>query len=255
LLSTAGIVYTEAGYSILINVSAAGASAIEKKRLDLTAEDFSRLNAPLRFTIAHEMAHVFFFDLLDDEASKQLLRKHWRAVENTCNQIARVLLAPKSVLLRELDGGLYSVIHLRRVIRRFGISPEVFIRRLNMDDMKSIVLEQEGLIAYIRRTERGLRIVASHALGDLASTRWPKARHAKGVPISRLFLCARHEIESMVASGRTGVVETEVIWRPDEFIPCRVEVHAYHSKSLNSIVTVRFLGHLQKRSTPARTRS
>src|SRR5688500_9817362 len=62
LLCTAGIGPVEDGYSIYINTRAPGAANIKKRCLDVSLDDFQLLNPRLRFNVAHEMAHVFFFN-------------------------------------------------------------------------------------------------------------------------------------------------------------------------------------------------
>src|SRR5713226_7006091 len=67
MLCTAGIGPVEDGYVIYINSTAKGTANFTKKRLDLTDEDFRSLNVSLRFSVAHEMAHVLFFNALDGD--------------------------------------------------------------------------------------------------------------------------------------------------------------------------------------------
>src|SRR5262249_8994529 len=68
LLSTAGLAPVENGYAIYLNEAAPGASTLAQAKLDVHEADFMRLTAPLRFNVAHEIAHVFFLDLVGGDS-------------------------------------------------------------------------------------------------------------------------------------------------------------------------------------------
>ena len=244
LLSTAGVGPVENGYVVYINTRAPGATRISKKCLDLTHEDFTSLTSPLRFSVAHEMAHVFFFDLLGGDCESNLLRRHWQALENSCNQMARVLLVPRKSLLREIEGDLFALDRLMHVVRRFRVSPQVFIYRLHLDDMRDAFQGHDaGLIACIQKRPEGPRVIAAHALGGLATIRWPSGESSsEGMPLEKLFLSV--DLGALVAKREHVLADAEVSWRPEKVAPCKLELNPVRNDPLMSILSVRLAGYL-----------
>src|SRR5205807_1357374 len=110
-----------------------------------------------------------------------LLQRHWRALENSCNQLARVILLPKRALLREIGDGLFRSAHLCQVAKRFQVSPSVFVYRFHVDDISGrFDAEGSGLLACVRARRDGAKVIAAHAVGSLGRTRWPKELWASG---------------------------------------------------------------------------
>jgi hypothetical protein len=243
LVSTAGVGPVEDGYGVYINTRAPGAAPFGRSCLHTTREDFDRLSAPLRFTVAHEMAHVLFFELLGGDCENQLLRKHWRALEHTCNQMARVLLLPKKPFLRELGGDLFSLQAATTVIRRYRVSPDVFIFRFRVADIgRAFDGHDEGLIAYIKDRVNGPRIMAAHSLGTVANIRWPVRNWRSGrIALDKLYLSI--DVEALLRTRHRGVVDAEVLWRDDQMIPCKVEVWPFPREPIRGVVSIRLTGH------------
>ena len=114
-----------------------------------------------RFSIAHEIAHTFFFNLdSSPPASDVELRKTRSidALETACNEIARRLLLPKALFLPEL--GKINVLNpqaLRALARKAAVSTDVFTLRLNqLFDWTSIL----GGILCIREEVNGPKILS-----------------------------------------------------------------------------------------------
>jgi hypothetical protein len=173
LISTGGIGSDDAGgYVIYVNPRAPGAESVTKRHLDLTADEFASFPPPLRFTIAHEMAHVFFFKNLRDECASPLLHRHWEALENDCNHIARVLLLPRPRLVEEWSNQFLDVLQIQAILAKFAVSPEVLVRRLNLPDVRQSLKEINGILALVRKVEGESRIIAYETWGPYASGRY-----------------------------------------------------------------------------------
>ena len=92
------------------------------------------LSARIRFTIAHEIAHTFFFDVDASPPRAALDLKNPRTVsslEQTCNQLAARILLPEPLFqqtLRRTD--VLDPAALRRLATTSGVSPHVLTVRL-----------------------------------------------------------------------------------------------------------------------------
>jgi uncharacterized protein DUF955 len=89
-----------------------------------------------RFTLAHEIAHTFFYGLVTSEESlphavEGTPRSH--LVEECCNYGARLMLMPTALISKELErrGHRIDVAIMDRLATRCGVSIEVCLRRLN----------------------------------------------------------------------------------------------------------------------------
>jgi hypothetical protein len=244
MLCTAGIGPVDDGYVIYINSTAKGTANFTKKCLDLTDEDFRSLNVSLRFSVAHEMAHVFFFNALDGDCRNDLLQSHWRAVENSCSQMARVILLPKKATLREIGPTMFATGRLLQIIKRFHVSPAVFIYRLGDEDMFAAFQSQDaGLIACVH-TGRGKRtVIATRALGSLGKSRWGRDRWCpEGWPLEKLNLCV--DLDDLLQRREHLVFDAMVFWREEQDAPCTVEIQWYNT--LTAVLSIRLHGHLEK---------
>lgn len=103
------------------------------------SQDVSFLSPRQRFTLAHEIAHTFFYDLSLDppQVSKQAPKS--QIVEWLCQQGASQLLLPEYALKQELTKsgpvGLHMAVKLGKIFRA---STEAVIRRMDeLDDAKT----------------------------------------------------------------------------------------------------------------------
>lgn len=247
MLSTAGIAVVPDGYVIFINTNAPGASLIEKKVLQIGAEDFDQLTTPLRFNVAHELAHVIFYDLLGGDWTHSVLKDHKDALENACNQIARALLLPKAAFERDLKSDLYSASRLFSLARRYRVSPRMAVFRLHLDDLQHYLSQSHcGLIALVERRSGEYYVTASHTIGTLARLRWRVEDWSKdGVCASDLHLGV--DLNDWLNRGGDTIVDSEVRWVNSGTVPCRVDSFCFGRDSSLALVTVRLTGYLQDR--------
>jgi hypothetical protein len=244
MVSTAGVKPIEDGYVILVNTTAAGASRVTKRHLEVTESDFDSLSVPLRFCIAHELAHIVFYDLFDGDCRNPVFQDHWEALENACNQMARALLIPRLALLRTLGCRTPSPHLFVHLAKAFRVSPEVFIRRLELEDTREIRLfPEDGLVAFVRDQGNGPKLLARHAWGPLARVRWPKDGWSPaGEPMDRFGVSK--DLQSLFEIGEEFSLDVEVIWRQGQVAPCRLEITPTHKNPASAIVVLRFAGDL-----------
>jgi hypothetical protein len=92
------------------------------------------LHSRTRFTIAHEIAHTFFFDLSSGRPKNRLIGDHQntiRTLEKVCNQAAARMLLPTDLLrseIRNLD--IYDPAALRQLARKAAVSPQMLVNRM-----------------------------------------------------------------------------------------------------------------------------
>jgi hypothetical protein len=172
LLSTAGLTKHDNGYAIIVNTEAPGVT--QNAGAVLPADNaWDDLAPPLRFTLAHEISHLFFLDAIGVVEKRHFVRNHAQ-LEKACNEMSRVLLIPQQRLMSEIKNAdhLFDSSHLKRLTTMFRVSPEVLVRRLNLTDMQDAFGNVDGLIAFVRGESKGFRIVASHIRGPQAHARF-----------------------------------------------------------------------------------
>lgn len=110
-----------------------------------------------RFTIAHELAHTFFFDLSNDKPREVVNPRDQAGIhqlEVACNSAARMILLPTRLFnhpqVRALDFSLPS--DLRKLQKRAAVSADVLVLRIR-DRIKSF--PGPGGVLCIRLSEEG----------------------------------------------------------------------------------------------------
>jgi len=92
------------------------------------------LPSRIRFTIAHEIAHTFFFDLKAHPPKSAVDSRHHKTIQSleaTCNETASRILLPDSVLTQQvMKSDFLNPEVLRDFGRRAGVSPEALIIRI-----------------------------------------------------------------------------------------------------------------------------
>jgi len=174
LLSSAGLEKTTHGFNIIVNTEAYGASHPAGTVLDASGGAWADLAPPIRFSVAHEMAHVIFIQVVRDE-SADLLRRKQDLLEVACNQIAGRILVPAQAFKREVSDQLLNASHLRTLASKFRVSPEVLVRRLRLRDTRGGFRDVHGYVGLFREAEGSLRMVASQAFGPHAQGRFGRA--------------------------------------------------------------------------------
>ncbi len=158
LISDAGLARKGSDFEVVVNGDAFDGAPSAGTILEVGDPKWAEFTVPLRRTIAYEIAHLLFLNAAQKDQYSDLFRKNERAVENGCNILARVFLLPRQMLLREVGERLFDVDHVKNLTAASRVSPEVFIRRLHLSDMRTD-WKLDGFIAYVREQEGVLRII------------------------------------------------------------------------------------------------
>ncbi|MFL5246000.1 MAG: ImmA/IrrE family metallo-endopeptidase [Gemmataceae bacterium] len=263
LLSTAKLVKIEAGSYILMNTEAPGANQPPGTILDVKGGRWSDLAPPLRFTIAHEIAHTVFMKAGWD-SNRDLFSRHDLALESSCSKMARVLLLPPSRLVREWEGRLFDIEHIKTLLKRFRVSAQAFILRIQLPDLRGAFDGTDGMLAFAREEEGQIQIVAYHTWGPLATGRFSaipesgpteneqagpgkgKVRGSvqnKGLEGRPLDDLSRDfDIEAWLQRGERDPRPIRVVWRPGTILPCEIIARQIHSKPRGFLISIRVNG-------------
>jgi IrrE N-terminal-like domain len=120
--------------------------------------DAATLKPRQRFTLAHEIAHTFFYDFQHDPPKVSKGAPKSDVIERLCNLAAGHILLPQRHLELRLSGyGSITAQAILKIGKEFGVSAEVVIRRLNeLDKFKApvcallLVGEDQSKDTYIR---------------------------------------------------------------------------------------------------------
>ena len=118
----------------------------------------------MRFTLAHETAHTFWFDLSTSPPRRTFPSVPKRISENFCNSIAAEILMPKWMVRRFLEEyppmveGRFDIRLFRKIIldfvKQFNVSPNTATRRLVEDlNLWNIVVLGVGWLPKISKKE------------------------------------------------------------------------------------------------------
>jgi hypothetical protein len=245
ILSDAGLAKDDTGFQIIINADAVGEYP-SGTRLSATDGTWAKLDPKLRFRIAHELAHIVFLAAAEQDKQSEVFVKNEKAVENACNILARIFLLPSRALVQEIGTELFNVEHIRSAISVFQVAPEVFIRRLNVSDMRQHFGEKRGILAFLKESITGQLIVkACHIWGSFAQQRFEtalrkpddKSRDAhmslseefrqatwalEGKPINDMRLNRTVEIEKLIRTPKSGGQDIHVDWSSERILPCKL---------------------------------
>ena len=103
-----------------------------------------------RFTIAHEVAHTFFFDLSTSPPVELNGLPRLPVLERVCNRIAADMLVPGGLLratLRQLHS--ISATTVSELAKQFDVSVQMMVRRLATESLPS--LDEAMILAYPTR--------------------------------------------------------------------------------------------------------
>ena len=137
LLADGGIALTEKGFTIYVR-----AEADEAEHLTVQFEqDGTGIGLPrrmirrARFTIAHEIAHTFFYDVHSRPPKPKIELKSatsLRSLERVCNAVAGVLLLPEALLEKGFPNkDLAQPAELSKLADAALISKHALVRRLH----------------------------------------------------------------------------------------------------------------------------
>ena len=153
------------GFRILFNSNGADAVELRNRYQDENPEKL--LPSRLRFSLAHELAHTFFYDL---SKNRPQVVKQFRAggkktaldnLERNCNRIAGRLLVPTKMLKVAFNNRKSFCPELVfNLSKRAGVSAETLVRRL--DETTSPFLEQSfyGCVVLVERSHGEMTIAA-----------------------------------------------------------------------------------------------
>lgn len=265
LLSTAGIREDENGHVIMVNTEAPGVTQAGGTVLKIDSS-WNDLEPALRFTLAHEISHLFFLaDVEEKDDLKELvlfLGRHNAQLEKTCNEMARVLLIPKQRLISEIRNAdqLFDSSHLKRVTTMFRVSPEVFVRRLHVTDMRDAFGNVHGFVAFVRVEDKAFRVVASHVWGPQAQARFrPAARLSRQNhhPVSKRAdnpegcvlreLNLGFDVETPLAGSDYYEKELRVPCAKNLVLPCQFNACLTSSRPRAFLISIRVSGPARDR--------
>lgn len=104
------------------------------------------MNARQRFTLAHEIAHTFFYKGTDRVLVPTFnvkTRQEYRALEEICDLAAKRILVPKRLLSNEIvasigDSERIDVKFVQNMVSRFKVSYEVMLDRLRAAEPENV---------------------------------------------------------------------------------------------------------------------
>jgi len=273
LLSAAGLAKSEKNLEIIVNTEATEDTYQSGTTFSVDKLDALDFTPSLRFTIAHEIAHAAFLRTSGWDKESDLAQKNRKAIEKGCNILARSLLLPQKMLMRELADRLFDIDYVHHLLSVFKVSPEVFLRRLHLSDMNSEYKTLDGFLAFVQETQQSLRIKACHVVGTCATDRFhraiQRARGEKKEPhqyrslssdyvetkwalegcvLNDLKLDANKDIEHFLRHNESGRLDLEVGWAAGDVIPCNLIFRHIHQQPLGLLLRVQVTGPIQKPS-------
>lgn len=242
LLGTAGLVKIKDGFAIMVNTEAPGATQKKSTILNTNSDDWDELKPPLRFTFAHEIAHVLYFNAAEGKWRNDIFNRHAKKLESECSKMARVILMPKQRLHNEIKNHIFDVEHIRKLLHKFCVSAEVFVRRLQLLDIESLYKNTSGLLAFAQEQEGSIRFKACRLWGIRARSRFgtPPRSAQKSLPLSTEY-SENHDNDSNYPEGHSleeviSIPEIEALLRQEGRIHKKIEVPCAHDKSMNCII-------------------
>jgi len=153
------------GFRILFNSNEANPTELQEQ---YEREDGDRMLTPrLRFSLAHELAHTFFYELNEGtpKVAKQFRsgggHSSLENLERSCNKLASHLLLPTSMLEAELRSMKTicpeSVLELAQ---RSGVSVEVLVRRLGDNSSFLVGRYFRGCIVLVKQSHNETMVSA-----------------------------------------------------------------------------------------------
>ena len=262
LLSTSGLVKAKDGFDIFLNTEAPGVIYNQKAGTvqEINSTAWSNFDPSLLFGIAHEIAHVIFLDVAGGIQKKELLRRHNIKLERACSNMARMLLIPKQRLIREIGGKLFDANHIKGLTELFNVSPEVFIWRLPLNDMKDVFKDTDGFLIYahIENKER-IRIKACHIWGPLANSVFKIVDTNKQAVLPQGYVLGElpifkidtefDEVNAWLLKSENGKRPLQVTWKIEEnsFLPCELNFCRTQNRSDRLLIGIKVAGNIEKR--------
>lgn len=245
LLSSAGLQDKVSSFVIWVNTEARQVDQPAGKELDVENDDWSSMRPAVRFSIAHEIAHVLIINAA--RAGKLSLGGRVAFVERACNEIARVILLPRELYTNSFPSGMFDLNAVAHVVRTARVSPEVLIRRSWLDDLRRFREPHQGVLAFVRVKDDTLTVVEFQACGTQAIYRFGDPQDEKLDGARRAMLLKDWSIEETVGQGLwegDGCTESKSI--PDAVgagLPCELSTLRI-AESGGFLLSIRVTGKL-----------
>jgi len=173
ILGSAGLLQTKAGFDIVINTEAPGAIQKADTVLSVEESDWNSLAAPLRFTIAHEIAHAVVLRVSGGNPNKDIFFRNEDAIDHFCNDLASGFLMPAQQVEDDIGQRLFDAAYLAQLSRRFLVSAEAFVRRVASLELANLSGSADGLVSIVRNVSSNdrsarMRFVAGKLWGARA---------------------------------------------------------------------------------------
>ncbi len=264
LWSNAGLRKVRDGYEIVLNTESPGVNENPGEQLVMDSEAPTDVQPPVRFTIAHELAHMVSLKIAGD-TKRDVFVKNAEAVENACNILARILLMPPKAVLKATAGHRLELENLRGLVSAFGVSAEVFIRRLHLSDLQGCFAGTDGLLALVEMKDGAFSVEACHIFGLAnALARFDEALPARGEHGQQhRSLSPRYrnsawklegrrlaelqlgiDIDSLLTERKSGTVHLEVQWRTKQnpTLPCQLSFLRQRDEPTTALVSITVSG-------------
>jgi hypothetical protein len=174
------------------------------------------------------------------------------------------------MLVREIDGRLFDVDHLSKLVHVFGVSPEVFLRRFHVSDMSGQFPDMDGLLAFVQDKVDSIEFRVCHLWGDHAIGRFhhslQKSRRKasesgfmslsanyrqtkwvlQNLKLTEIGLGNSRDIISRLKNKQADQIEMEVEWSRGEVIPCKLSFRLLHERPLGWLLCLQVMGTVQK---------
>ena len=248
LLVEAGLAIDDDGFVVFVGcdeeVKQEWASALNNE-----AQKTRTLPGRVRFSLAHELIHTFFYDTERQPYKSRLSETHYKEIDSleaACNYGASQLLLPTRQLKSDTNKrDVLSTSCIVDLARKYGVSIECLIHRMaNLEDWTS----KRGLLAYVHEVSDVYRI---RAIAKSASVRGLFEKLSVGSDFKVAFGKAQYEEMKRHSSGNleyeliyprgveTGVVKCHLEYRRVATVP-------------NANAFVLALGVVDQPRTPAR---
>jgi|SRR5690348_8703075 len=119
-----------------------------------------------RFTLAHELAHTFFYDLADGNPKRKRGAPRGSSLERLCHVGATQILVPEILLRRELQtaGEVASVEDILNLAGTFHVSAEVMMRQLHD---RGLIPGEKFAAILVDSGEGNRRLIAAACYGSM----------------------------------------------------------------------------------------
>ncbi len=265
IMSAAGLARGSDGLEVVLNTESPGVKEAAETIMSVDDGSWGRLVPPLRFTVAHEIAHAAFLIAADKNQESSVFQKNRGSVETACSILARAILLPRQMLLREVHDRVLDIGQVHNLISAFKVSPEVFIRRLHLSDVRSQLGDTDGFLALATERDANLRIKACHIMGDHSTPRFQGDKTIviqheglateyyeahwvmENSPVDDLGLDQGIISATTLRSTNDFDTKTELSIGANSILPCEFSSRSVSHRPLGVLMMLRATGSVEKR--------